>query len=73
MFNKVGGSTKGIKGLYLKQGDRVIGAPAVDRRLPLSLNDIRDRAYEMWVAAGTPPGDSARFWREAEQQMREGR
>ena len=73
MFNKVGGSTNDIKGLYVNQGDRVIGAPAVDRRLPLSLNDIRDRAYEMWVAAGTPPGDSARFWQEAEQEMRKGR
>jgi hypothetical protein len=39
----------------------------------LSLNDIRDRAYEKWVAAGMPPGDSARFWLEAEQEMREGR
>jgi hypothetical protein len=47
--------------------------PAVDRRLPLSLNDIRDRAYEMWVAAAMPPGDSTRFWLEAEQEMRERR
>jgi len=73
MFNKVGGSTNDIKGLYVNQGERVIGAPAVACRLPLSLNDIRDRAYEKWVAAGTPPGDSARFWQEAEQEMQEGR
>ena len=42
-------------------------------RPPPYLNDIRDRAYEKWVAAGMPPGDGVRFWLEAEQEIREGR
>ena len=41
------------------------------RRRPLLLNDIRDRAYEKWAAAGKPAGDCSRFWLEAEQETRE--
>ena len=47
--------------------------PAAARRPLLFLNDIRDRAYKKWMAAGMPPGDGARFWLEAEQEIREGR
>ena len=30
---------------------------------------IRRRAYELWVAAGKPEGSSLRFWKEAEAQV----
>ena len=34
---------------------------------------IRDRAYALWVEAGSPEGDEQRFWHEAERQLsREG-
>ncbi len=34
---------------------------------------IRDRAYALWVEAGSPEGDDQRFWHEAERQLsREG-
>ena len=73
MFDEVGGTTKGAKGSKGGQGNRVISTPATARRPLLFLNDIRDRAYKKWVAVGMPQGDGARFWLEAEQEMREGR
>jgi hypothetical protein len=30
---------------------------------------IRDRAYALWVEAGSPEGDDQRFWHEAERQL----
>lgn len=30
---------------------------------------IRDRAYALWVEAGSPEGDDERFWHEAERQL----
>lgn len=30
---------------------------------------IRRRAYELWVAAGKPEGSSLRFWKDAEAQV----
>lgn len=30
---------------------------------------IRDRAYTLWVEAGSPEGDDQRFWHEAERQL----
>lgn len=35
----------------------------------LTLNQIQQRAYSKWVAAGKPDGDSSRFWLEAEQEL----
>jgi hypothetical protein len=35
-----------------------------------TLNDIRQRAYEKWQAAGMPAGDCTPFWVEAEQELR---
>jgi hypothetical protein len=32
---------------------------------------IRDRAYALWVEAGSPDGDDQRFWHEAERQLSE--
>jgi hypothetical protein len=32
---------------------------------------IRDRAYTLWVEAGSPDGDDQRFWHEAERQLSE--
>ena len=34
---------------------------------------IRERAYALWIEAGSPEGDDQRFWHEAERQLsREG-
>ncbi len=73
MFDEFGGMTTIAKGSKGGQGNRVISTPAAARRPLLFLNDIRDRAYEKWVAAGMPSGDNACFWLEAEQQIREER
>jgi hypothetical protein len=73
MFNKAGGLAKGVNGPKGEYGNRIIGRPAANHQPPLCPNDIRDRAYEKWVAAGMPPGDSGRFWLEAEQELRAGR
>lgn len=35
----------------------------------LTLNSIRERAYQKWQAAGRPTGDNVRFWEEAEQEL----
>jgi Protein of unknown function (DUF2934) len=35
----------------------------------ITLDDIRIRAYSKWLAAGSPDGDSSRFWLEAEQEL----
>jgi hypothetical protein len=40
------------------------------RREPITLQDIRVRAYAKWEAAGRPNGDSSRFWLEAEEELR---
>lgn len=34
-------------------------------------DDIRDRAYALWVEAGSPHGDDHHFWHEAERQLAE--
>lgn len=39
----------------------------------LTLNQIRERAYSKWVAAGMPEGDGGRFWLEAEQELLQGK
>jgi len=31
----------------------------------------RERAHQLWEAAGKPEGQEERFWHEAEQQLRE--
>ena len=46
---------------------------ARSRNGSLYLNDIWRRAREKWEAAGKPPGDSTRFWLEAEQELLQGR
>jgi len=32
---------------------------------------IRDRAYALWVAAGSPDGNEADFWHRAERELAE--
>lgn len=32
---------------------------------------IRDRAYALWVEAGSPEGNDWQFWHEAERQLAE--
>jgi hypothetical protein len=31
----------------------------------------RERAHQLWEAAGKPEGQEARFWHEAERQLKE--
>jgi hypothetical protein len=38
---------------------------------PLSVDEIRLRAYLRWEAAGKPPGDDVKFWLEAEQELQQ--
>jgi hypothetical protein len=40
---------------------------------PVSVEEIRLRAYQRWEAAGRPPGDGVRFWFEAEQELLQGK
>lgn len=32
---------------------------------------IRDRAYALWVAAGSPEGNDQEFWHKAERELAE--
>ncbi|SEQ11708.1 Protein of unknown function [Devosia sp. YR412] len=34
-------------------------------------NDIRDRAYALWVESGSPVGRDDEFWHRAERQLSE--
>ena len=34
-------------------------------------NDIRDRAYALWVEAGSPEGRDEEFWHQAESELAE--
>ena len=34
-------------------------------------NDIRDRAYALWVEAGSPDGRGDEFWHRAERELSE--
>ena len=36
---------------------------------PISHDDIRQRAYLKWEAAGRPHGDGSHFWAEAEREL----
>ena len=35
-------------------------------------DEIRLRAYHLWIAAGQPPGDGITFWHDAEQELLDG-
>ena len=39
----------------------------------LTLNDIQERAFGKWLAAGKPKGDCGRFWLDAEAELTQGR
>ena len=39
------------------------------RAAPVSVEDIRVRAYRKWEAAGQPVGDGVQFWLEAEREL----
>jgi hypothetical protein len=45
--------------------------PPAARGPALTLNAIYRLARRKWEAAGRPPGDSARFWLEAEEELRQ--
>lgn len=32
---------------------------------------VRDRAYELWVAAGSPEGNDLEYWHRAERELAE--
>ncbi len=42
-------------------------------RRNINEDQIRQRAYQKWQAAGCPSGDGCSFWFEAERELREGR
>jgi hypothetical protein len=35
-------------------------------------DEIRERAHQLWQAAGRPDGREDEFWHEAERQLKEG-
>ena len=37
---------------------------------PVDPEEVRVRAYFLWVEAGRPPGDGVRFWLAAERELR---
>ena len=49
------------------------GTPPREMCSPSPLQQIRQRAYEKWEAAGKPEGIAIRFWLEAEKELRERR
>jgi hypothetical protein len=49
-----------------------VAATPTRQRLPVTLNDIHQLAYRKWQSAGRPPGDSTRFWLEAERELLKG-
>jgi hypothetical protein len=51
-------------------GAQETGAAGQRQHPSPTLNDIRQRAYEKWQAAGMPAGDCTPFWLEAEQELR---
>jgi hypothetical protein len=46
-----------------------LGRSPIRRGMPITLDDIRTKAFQKWVAAGKPDSDGVRFWREAEQEL----
>jgi Protein of unknown function (DUF2934) len=43
-------------------------AAAASEVPPATDDKIRERAYQLWEAAGRPEGDGVRFWIEAERE-----
>lgn len=41
---------------------------AADAPMPAE-EDIRTRAYQLWLAAGSPDGRAEEYWEEARQQL----
>jgi hypothetical protein len=54
-------------------GSELLVEPAISRAAAQhpspTLNDIRERAYRKWVAAGMPSGNGYHFWLEAEEEL----
>ena len=48
-----------------------INPTAEDSMNPDQDDRIRDRAYALWEAAGSPEGDDQRFWHQAERELAE--
>ena len=53
-----------------RENPQAIAIPVRQAR-ETTLNDIHDRAYQKWQAAGRPAGDCTRFWLEAEVEILE--
>jgi hypothetical protein len=51
-------------------GSRGASAPATPRRREPTEDEVRVRAYDLWVAAGRPAGDGVNFWLAAERELR---
>jgi Protein of unknown function (DUF2934) len=37
----------------------------------IDIHKIRERAHQLWEAAGKPEGQEERFWHEAERHLKE--
>lgn len=52
-----------------KGADAICSATFRPNGASLTLNQIQQRAYVKWLAAGKPEGDGSRFWLAAEQEL----
>lgn len=52
-----------------KQPAIVVAEPSRNGQM-VSDEEIRQRAHQLWEAAGKPSGDGFQFWIEAEQELR---
>jgi hypothetical protein len=62
-------AAKSVKTNPAGQARGIVAPSTVRRGSPVTLDDIRTRAYQKWVAAGKPDSDGVRFWLEAEQEL----
>jgi hypothetical protein len=44
--------------------------PPLPTAAPAGEEEIRVRAYQKWLEAGSPEGDGERFWLEAERELK---
>jgi hypothetical protein len=49
------------------------GGAAAGNGKPVSPDEVRVRAYQMWEKAGKPGGDGVNFWVAAEQELLQAR
>ena len=56
-----------------RQRESAVGAKAAQQvEFKITHDQIAQRAYEIWLAQGRPPGQEQRNWYEAETELRAG-